>query len=144
MDNGVGDLLGQWCGRIDSDNRVGGRLGQWCGGTDTDNGVGKSTWAMVFPYDANQACLCAERGCVSGRCVQLDLTLYQPAPLASPLLAADLRALLSSAGVGPVPTLGRPSHWSPATRRPALAATLTAAVEAAWAADTLAGRHHAR
>ena len=94
---------------------------------------------LAFLYDANQACLCAERGCVSGRRVRLDLTLDQPAPLASPLSAADLRALLGSAGLGPVPTLGRPSHWSPAMRRPALAATLTAAVEAAWAADTLAG-----
>ena len=65
---------------------------------------------LAFLYDANQACLCAERGCVSGRCVQLDLTLDQPAPLASPLSATDLRALLGSAGLGHVPTLGRQSH----------------------------------
>ncbi len=83
---------------------------------------------LAFLYDANQACLCAERGCVSGRRVRLDLTLDQQAPLASPLSAADLRALLGSAGLCPVPPLGRQSHWSPATRHPALAATLTAAV----------------
>ncbi len=57
-----------------------------------------------------------------------------PGPLSA---AADLlRALLGSAGLGPIPTLGRPSHWAPATRRSAMAATLTTAVEAAWAADT--------
>ncbi len=96
---------------------------------------------LAFLYDANQACLCAERGCVSGRRVRPDLTLDQPAPQASPLSAADLHALLGSSCLCPVPlaTLGHPSHWSPATRRPALAATLTAAVEAAWAAYTLAG-----
>jgi hypothetical protein len=76
---------------------------------------------------------------VTGQRVRLDLTLDQPVTPASPLSAADLRALFGSAGLGPVPMLGRPSQWTPATRRPALAATLTAAVEAAWADDTLAG-----
>jgi hypothetical protein len=94
---------------------------------------------LAFLYDADQAGFCAERGCVSGRRVRLDLTLDQPATPALPLSAADLRALLGSAGLGPVPTLGRPSHWAPATRRSAMAATLTTAVEAAWAADTVAG-----
>jgi hypothetical protein len=63
---------------------------------------------LTFLYDANQACRCAERCCLSGRRVRLDLTLDQPASPASPLSAADLRALLGSAGLGPVPTLGRP------------------------------------
>ena len=94
---------------------------------------------LAFLYDTDQACFCAERCCVSGRRVRLDLTLDQLVTPALPLSHADLRALLGSAGLGPVPTLGRPSHWAPATRRSAMAATLTTAVEAAWAADTVAG-----
>ncbi len=71
--------------------------------------------------------------------MRLYLTLDHPVASASPLAAADLRALLGSAGLGHVLALGRPSQWTPATRRPAMVATLTAAVEAAWAANTLAG-----
>ena len=38
---------------------------------------------LAFLYDANQACRCAERDCVSSWRVLLDLTLDQPARLAS-------------------------------------------------------------
>ena len=50
-------------------------------------------------------------------------------------------SLLGIVGPGSGPPLGRPSPWtSPGpARRPALAAELTAAADAAWAADTLAG-----
>ncbi len=94
---------------------------------------------LAFIYDTDQACFCAERCCVSGLRVRLDLMLDRLVTPALPLSAADLRALLGSAGLGPVPTLGRPSHWAPATRCLAMAATLTTAVEAAWAANTLTG-----
>jgi hypothetical protein len=76
---------------------------------------------------------------VLGLRVRLDLMLDRLVTPALPLSAADLRALLGSAGLGPVPTLGRPLHWAPATRRLAMAATLTIAVEAAWAANRLTG-----
>ena len=52
---------------------------------------------LAFLYDADQACFCAERGCVSGRRVRLDLTLDQPVTPALPLSHADLRALTRQA-----------------------------------------------
>ena len=94
---------------------------------------------LAFLYDRDQACLCAESGCSSGRRVRLDLVLDQPAVPASRLAAADMRSLLGVVGLGSVPTLGRPSQWTSPAGRPALAAALTAAADAAWAADTLAG-----
>jgi hypothetical protein len=94
---------------------------------------------LAFLYDRDQACLCAESGCSSGRRVRLDLVLDQPAVPASRLAAADIRSLLGVVGLGSVPTLGRPSQWTSPASRPALAAALTAAADAAWAADTLAG-----
>ncbi len=49
---------------------------------------------LAFLYDRDQACLCAESGCSSGRRVRLDLVLDQPAVPASRLAAADIRSLL--------------------------------------------------
>ena len=94
---------------------------------------------LAFLYDSDQACLCAERGCSSGRRVRLDLLLDQPAAPASRLSSADLRLLLGAVGLGSAPALGRPSQWTSPSGRPAMAAALTAAAEAAWAADTVAG-----
>jgi hypothetical protein len=84
-----------------------------------------------------------------GRRVRLDLTLDQPVTRHLRLLLsdADLRALLSSAGLCPVPKAAVTLNaWVAIAlameRRPAgglAAATLTAAVEAAWSANTLAG-----
>ena len=34
---------------------------------------------LAFLYETNEVCLCAERGCTSGRRVRIDLTLDGPA-----------------------------------------------------------------
>ncbi len=94
---------------------------------------------LAFLYDRDQACLCAESGCSSGRRVRLDLVLDQPAVPASRLAAADIRARLGKVGLDSVPTLDRPSQWTSPTTHPSRAAALTTAADAAWAADTLAG-----
>ena len=91
---------------------------------------------LAFLYEADQVCLC---GCTSGRRVRLDLTLARSSSTASRLTAMEARALLGSAGFGPVDTPGRPSRWCPPATRPPLIAALAAAAEAAWTTDTLAG-----
>ena len=68
---------------------------------------------LAFLYDSDEVCLCAERGCTSGRRVRLDLTLDVAASPATRLSPAEARALLSTVGLGAVPTLGRPALWCP-------------------------------
>jgi hypothetical protein len=94
---------------------------------------------LAFVYDTDQVCVCAQCHCTSGQRVRLDLTLDQQQSPPTRLTTADLRQLLGAVGLGPAPTLGRPSMWTPPSGRPALAAALSAAAEAAWATDTLAG-----
>jgi len=96
---------------------------------------------LAFLYEEDQVCLCAERGCTSGRRVRLDLTLAGPSHTASRLTAMEARALLGAAGsgFGPVYRPERPSRWRPPAGRPSLVAALAAAAEAAWTTDTLAG-----
>ena len=64
---------------------------------------------LAFLYESNEVCLCAERGCTSGRRVRLDLTLDVAASPATRLSPAEARALLSTVGLGAVPTLGHPA-----------------------------------
>ena len=64
---------------------------------------------LAFLYDTDEVCFCAERQCTSGRRVRLDLTLDQQQAPPSRLTAAELRNLLGAVGLGPAPTLGRPS-----------------------------------
>ena len=87
----------------------------------------------------DEVCLCAERGCTSGRRVRLDLTLDVPTSPATRLSPAEARALLGAVGLGEVPTLDRPSRWHSPQGRPTAVAALAAAATAVWAADTLAG-----
>ena len=94
---------------------------------------------LAFLYDSDEVCLCAERGCTSGRRVRLDLTLDAPTSPATRLSPAEARVLLGAVGLGEVPTLGRPSLWHPTGGRPATVAAFAAAATAAWAEDTLAG-----
>ena len=64
---------------------------------------------LAFLYDSDEVCLCAERGCTSGRRVRLDLTLDTPASPATRLSPSEAHALLGLVGLGEAPTLGRPS-----------------------------------
>jgi hypothetical protein len=94
---------------------------------------------LAFLYASDAVCLCAERGCTSGRRVRLDLVSAAPASPALRLSPADATALLRDAGIE-VPLLGRPSLW---TLRggglPAAVAAFVVAAAAAWTEDTLAG-----
>jgi hypothetical protein len=94
---------------------------------------------LAFLYEEDQVCLCAERGCTSGRRVRLDLALAGPSSSASRLTTMEARALLGAVGFGPVDIPGRPSSWCPPAGRPSLVAALAVAAEAAWTTDTLAG-----
>ena len=70
---------------------------------------------LGFLYGTNEVCICAERGCASGRRVRLDLTLDGPASPATRLSLAEARAVLGAVGLGPACRLGRPSQWSSPT-----------------------------
>ena len=94
---------------------------------------------LAFLYSSDEVCLCAERGCTSGRRVRLDLILDVPTSPATRLSPAEARALLGAVGLGEVPTLDRPSRWHSPRARPTAVAALAAAATAVWAADTLAG-----
>jgi hypothetical protein len=96
---------------------------------------------LAFLYASDAVCLCAERGCTSGRRVRLDLVSAAPASPGLRLSPADATALLRAAGLE-VPLLGRPSLWAPpGGGRPAAIAAFAAAAQAAaaWTEDTLAG-----
>jgi hypothetical protein len=94
---------------------------------------------LAFIHEEDQVCLCAERGCASGRRVRLDLALAGPSSSASRLTAMEARALRGAMGFGPVDIQGRPSRRCPPAGRPSLVAALAAAAEAAWTTDTFAG-----
>ena len=95
--------------------------------------------ARAFLYDTNEMCICAERDCISGRRVRLDLALDGPASPATRLSLAEARELLGAVGLGPASTLGRPSQWSTPSGGSATAAAIQAAAAVAGTADTLAG-----
>ena len=66
---------------------------------------------LNFFCDTNAVCLCAERGCMSGRRVHLDLTLDAPASPATRLSPIEARAILGTVGLGEVAT----AAWAEAT-----------------------------
>jgi hypothetical protein len=96
---------------------------------------------LAFLYASDAVCLCAERGCTSGRSIRLDLVSAAPTSPALRLSPADATALLRAQAAGlEVPLLGRPSLWTPpGGGRPAAVAAFAAAAAAAWTEDTLAG-----
>ncbi len=107
---------------------------------DTDINLGYD-WLQAhylgFLYDTDQPA--SVQSAAAGQVgVCLDLTLVQQVVPALPLSVADLHALLCSACLHPVTMLGRPLQLTPATRRPAMVASLISTVEAAWTAYTLA------
>ncbi len=78
---------------------------------------------LAFLYDSDEVCLCAERGCTSGRLVHLELTLEAPASPATRLSQAEAQALLGLVGLDEALTLGRPALWVPPSGRSAPVAT---------------------
>jgi hypothetical protein len=94
---------------------------------------------LAFLYDSDAVCLCAERGCASGRHIRLDLASAAPVSPALCLSPADAMVLLRDAGLE-VPLLGRSAPWTPpGGDRPGPVATLAAAPAAAWTENTLTG-----
>ncbi len=69
---------------------------------------------LAFLYDSDEACLCTEHGCTSGRRVRLDLTLDAPASPATRLSTAEAHALLGS---GTRTTIAVGSPCGPPSRR---------------------------
>ena len=94
---------------------------------------------LALLYDSDAVCLCAERGCTSGSRVRLDLTLDAAASPATRLSPAEACALLSTVGLGEVPTLGRPALWCPPWAAPHRRRCVSRGASAVWAEDTLAG-----
>ena len=89
---------------------------------------------LSFLCDQNAVCLCAERGCMSGRRVRLDLTLDAPSSPATRLSRPWHRRPRQGADAPPSVLLPPP----PAGRRSAVTA-LAAVAKATWADGTLAG-----
>ena len=54
-------------------------------------------------------------------------------------MPAEARGVLTTVGIGAVPTFGRPALWCPPGRRPTAAAVFAAAASAVSTEDTLAG-----
>ena len=81
---------------------------------------------LAFVYEDSQVCFCEEAGCTSGRRVRMDLAQASatPAESSSVLRGPALLRMIREAGLE-VPTLPRPSLWTPPL--PGMAATLAVA-----------------
>ena len=69
---------------------------------------------LRFLYDSDQVCVCAERGCTSGRRLRLDVATpcaTQGGPAAATLSVAELQRMLDSASLEAASRLPRPAFW---------------------------------